>query len=503
MTGRMEFDVRFPEPEERRIPKRGSPVSIRLIVLADLCGHRDPGAASKRAPRVIRMAGFEQAMTQLTPRMPIALAPIGEQHEIIGFSKLVDFHPDRLLTDLSLFAAPRELRARLVDPETFAETVRQMGDELGAPPTPPPAAEPPPPEPAGEESRADMLNRLLGKRPAEPGDGAETASVQSMASDFIRSVVAPYIRPVADPRREEYVAAVDSAISQLMRALLEDRAFRSLEATWRSIYQLLSWIEASSDVSVELVDLPARDLEGDFGGAGSGIEVSRVYRALASGATNDAWTVIVADYALGDTEEGVLGLRGLGRLASRLGGHVLATAPPSLLGVTSIHRPEDAPLPVHDRSPEARDRWDTLRSSREASHIGLAMPGILLRLPYGARGAKVKSFDFEEIPDPEPSRFLWGNPAYAMAALLIRKALGMATVGEALEIGDLPAYTYPREGESRFLPCAETLLSEADAQAILEVGVNPVLGFSNRNSVAFLGFRTLSDPPAWISPPKA
>ena len=46
---------------------------------------------------------------------------------------------------------------------------------------------------------------------------------------------------------------------------------------------------------------------------------------------------------------------------------------------------------------------------------------MLGRLPYGAFTEPADGFDFEEdVEGPDSSRYLWGNPAYAMAANIVR-----------------------------------------------------------------------------------
>ena len=49
----------------------------------------------------------------------------GEPIEIT-FSELDDFHPDRLYRDLPLFQGLRELRSRLLKPDTFEAAAREL-----------------------------------------------------------------------------------------------------------------------------------------------------------------------------------------------------------------------------------------------------------------------------------------------------------------------------------------------------------------------------------------
>ena len=157
---------------------------------------------------------------------------------------------------------------------------------------------------------------------------------------------------------------------------------------------------------------------------------------------------------------------------------------------------------------EIGSRWRPKRSGAGdhcaavlgASWLGLALPRILLRNPYGKRTDPVEAFDFEEIADVhEHEAFLWGNPAFACAQLLgaaFEEQGWSLQPGERLEIDDLPAYTYQEDGESRLLPCAELCLTERAAEAILERGLMPLMSYKNRDAVRLARFQSLAFPPA-------
>ncbi len=43
------------------------------------------------------------------------------------------------------------------------------------------------------------------------------------------------------------------------------------------------------------------------------------------------------------------------------------------------------------------------------------------------------------------------------------------------DIGGLPAYSYEEDGEQKLMPCAELLLPERSAEAILGLGIMPIV----------------------------
>src|SRR5262249_50065627 len=112
------------------------------------------------------------------------------------------------------------------------------------------------------------------------------------------------------------------------------------------------------------------------------------------------WAVLVGGYTFAATSEDVTCLAGLARLAPEAGAPVSGAASPGLLGVDSL---ETAPDPDGWRlDRDAHTRWQTVRTSRDARWLGLALPRVLLRLPYGRAGEPLESFAFEELSPGVP-----------------------------------------------------------------------------------------------------
>jgi type VI secretion system protein ImpC len=135
-----------------------------------------------------------------------------------------------------------------------------------------------------------------------------------------------------------------------------------------------------------------------------------------------------------------------------------------------------------------------------ATWIGLALPRLLVRLPYGAATDPVESFAFEELAgDRRHEHYLWGNPAYALAFLTAQAFSEEGwemEVASRLVIEDLPSHVYRDEdGEAQQQACAEVWLSESVAEAILDRGVMPILSYRNRNAARLLRWQSVSMPP--------
>ena len=139
-----------------------------------------------------------------------------------------------------------------------------------------------------------------------------------------------------------------------------------------------------------------------------------------------------------------------------------------------------------------------------AGRIGLALPRLLGRLPYGKETEEIESFDFEELDSHTHENFLWINPTLACASLLAQSFTDSGwdmSSDDHTDIGDLPVFTYTQADETKMLPCAELLLPERSAEAILGLGIMPIVSFRNRDMARLLRFQSIAEPVAALTGP--
>jgi len=310
-----------------------------------------------------------------------------------------------------------------------------------------------------------------------------------------------------DPHQSAWVAAVDAAIGEQLRTILHQPAFQALEATWRSVHGLVTSFD--SDVArIDLLDVTRQELLLDLRAAAGDPKATGLYTLLIDHEVRmhdgQPWSLLIGDYGFGVTAEDIALLATLGTVAAHAGGPFLAAATPSVLGCESVAALADpiswAPLPSGDEQ-----NWQQLRTSAVAPWIGLAIPRILLRLPYGQRTDPIEQFVFEEMPGGrDPAAYLWGNPAFACARLIAEAFIENGWSdgpGDILELDDLPAHVYEDAGERVLQPDTETLLGERALQSILTRGLMPMLGHRQRNAVRLARFQSLADPPTELAGP--
>jgi type VI secretion system protein ImpC len=284
-----------------------------------------------------------------------------------------------------------------------------------------------------------------------------------------------------------------------MRAVLHHPDFQALEAAWRAVDFLVRRLETGTELQLFLLDVPRTEL------AAADEDDGPRARALRRLVVEDAsvtlggvpWAVIAGNYTFDGSPKEVASLSTMARLVREAGTAFIAAASPRLLGCESLaatpdphdwRRPDDAETPG----------WRRLRRSRDAEHVGLALPRFLLRLPYGKDSDPVDTFAFEELSEsPAHEDYLWGNPAIACAALLghaFSKQGWALRPGAVQELADLPLYVEERDGDRTVKPCAEALLTLRAAEIILERGLMPLLSFKERDMVRLARFQSIREP---------
>ncbi len=463
-----------------RVPDSDTP--FRIALLGDFTGRAsrglcDPTLSGRRFIAVDR-DNFDAVLERMAPSL-----------EGIQFVDIDDFHPDRLYERLPIFGKLRALRDRLEDPATFRQAAAEVQSWKPAAPAPQPG-----PDLSGL-SAGELFDRMLD----DLGPGPAVTRPQRGTDAFdhlLREIVAPYTEPKPDPRQAELVAQVDQTVSAQMSAILHHPEFQALEAAWRGLLFLVRRLETGQALKLYILDITKAELA---------VAAEKLYELIVEQSVGtpgaDPWALLAGLYTFDNSPEDLAPLRGAGKMARAAGAPFLAAASPRILGCESV---AESPDPRGWQPDAACDRlWQALRRTPEAAFIGLALPRFLLRLPYGAGADSTERFDFEEMPGrPDHEGFLWGNPALACVALL---GEGFSEDGWDLrpdacrDVRGLPAYLYKREGEPVLQPCAETLLTERAAEAIMEKGLMPLLTMKDTDRARLARFQSIAEPPTALA----
>ena len=479
----MPFDMSFSRPQGAR--RRDDTEPFRILVLGRLGGAVAVPLA-QRKPISVDIDNFDRVFERLAPRLDLTLdgTPLTLEPR-----SLEDFHPDRLFECLPPFVALRQLRAELKDPAQF----RRAAAALGAAPAEAAGAS----AGASEDTAAD-IERLLGRKPVASAAAAAPGGLDMAV--WLRDMIAPHVVPDIAQEQQALIAAVDAATAEQMGRVLHDPAFQALEALWRGVERLVRELELGETLQLFLLAASREELAEDILTHAGDLSQSALHGHLCGPQTQPPdgkrWSLLATDLSFGADFDELHLLAALGAMAGRAGAPLLAAARPSLLGCDAVDRLVDpkAWQPLDD---ETAAFWDALRQSPVAPWIGLALPRVLARQPYGKDSDPIATFAFEELAVREHEVYLWGSPALALA-LLAGQAFAESgwdmDLGAGLDLGDLPSHIYREDCEACQQPCAEVAMGESAGEAVLRQGLMPLLSYRSRNMVRVLRFQSIADP---------
>lgn len=480
---------------------------FKILLLGDWSGRESRFLTEEivlSGPRIIDRDNFDDVFRKLNVKLNLELSGNDRNFLKLHFTELDDFHPDRIFQQIPLFSDLRELRGRLLNPDSFDSAAREVRSWFAVEDN----EEVVDNESAEPQTEVDvietenLLDRILSQASGESSSAKPVQVVQSTELNrFISTIVKDHIIPTDENEQTRLLAAVDEATSELMRVILHHPLFQALESAWRGVYMLVRQIETDVDLKIYLLDISKDELSANLKSV-SNLSDSLLYQWLIRETIEtpggEPFAVISGNYTFGVNVEDVATLVRLAKLSNTANAPFISYIRPEMLGIDSLaETPDQTNWKLSDDSNE-RKLWLTLRALPEAKFLGLAIPRFLVRLPYGESTMPTETFSFEEFTGiAEHENYLWANPSFACTVLLAKsyRAYGWEMRnGLFLNLSDLPTHLYEEDGETKVKPCAEILFTESACEKLLEEGLMPLISFRNSDRIQLARFQSIASP---------
>jgi type VI secretion system protein ImpC len=316
---------------------------------------------------------------------------------------------------------------------------------------------------------------------------------------FLSEVLQGNITPSRDTEAMigSRIAQIDHLVSLQLNEVLHHAEFQRLEASWRGLHFLLKRVRKASHIEVRLLNASKKEVLVQFQRERERY-TSPLARKLLDEAfgTNGAtpFSLLVGAFEVGKSPEEVELLERLARLCVAAHLPFIAAASPALLGVESFTELSYTEMLLR-RAFESSEywKWNSFRSRVDSRYVGLVLPGLMMRLPYGRCSHPVEAFDYEERVDgSDHTKFLWGNAAWALAA---RLALDFERDGwcgaphepeDRGEIRDLPVFEFRTDdGDTASRGPAEIAIGEKLYLDLRSLGLIPLCQIAETGSASF------------------
>lgn len=343
---------------------------------------------------------------------------------------------------------------------------------------------------AREDSQKAWAKDLIGEFVAQVMDGAMVVSkdMESMINTRI--------------------SQLDKLISDQLNEVMHHEAFQKLEGSWRGLQYLVSKSETGERMKIRVMNVAKKDLLKDMEKA-SEFDQSALFKQIYEeefGTFGGAsYGALIGDYEFSSHPQDLALLEKVSQVAAAAHAPFIAAAAPQMFNMesfTELGGPRDM-AKIFQGADYAK--WRSFRDSEDSRYVALAMPHILMRLPYGKSNVPVEAFDFEEQVDgTDHGKYLWGNAAYALATRLTEAfakynwcAAIRGVEGGGLVEG-LPVHNFRTDDGDVALKCpTEIAITDRREKELADLGFIPLVHCKGTDYAAFFSTQTANKAKAY------
>jgi type VI secretion system protein ImpC len=328
----------------------------------------------------------------------------------------------------------------------------------------------------------------------------EKAHARDQIAELVNEVLAGTVTVSKDLAAsiDARVAELDMLLSDQVNAIMHHPEFQALEASWRGLKYMVSQSETSPMLKIRMLNASKKDLVKDFKTAPEFDQSSlfkKIYEEEYGTFGGAPYAALIGDYEFSRHPEDFYLLEELSHVAAAAHAPLISAAAPNLFGLESfcdIGKPRDLSK-IFDTVEYAK--WKSFRESEDARYVGLVLPHVLGRLPYGKDTVPVEQFNFEEAVDGAAhDKYLWTNAAYAFGARLTDAfaKYGWLAAIRGVEGGGLveglPTHTFKTDDGEVALKCpTEVAITDRTEKLLSDLGFLALVHCKNTDYAAFFG----------------
>jgi type VI secretion system protein ImpC len=301
------------------------------------------------------------------------------------------------------------------------------------------------------------------------------------------------------------IGQIDRVLSKQLNVILHHPEFQKLEASWRGLRYLMDQSETGTMLKIKVLNATKKELVRDFERApdwDQGALFKKIYEEEYGRFGGDPFSALIGDYEFSRHPEDMDLLKQISSVAATAHAPFLTAASPELMNLdsfTNIGAPRDM-AKIFDSTEFAK--WKSFRESEDSRYVGLCLPRILIRLPYGALTKTVDEFQYEEgVDGRNHSRYLWSNAAYALGARLTNAFArhGWTAAIRGVEGGGLvdglPTHNFRTDEGDIALKCpTEVAITDRREKELADLGFIPLVHCKGRDFAAFFSVQSAQKP---------
>lgn len=334
-------------------------------------------------------------------------------------------------------------------------------------------------------------------------DDASRQRGRDLLNTFAEELVKGHmtVSPDTEAMINARIAQIDNMVSLQLNEILHHPDFQKMEGSWRGLKYLLDKSETNDKLKIRVLNVSKKDLLRDLQRApefDQSAIFKKVYEEEYGVFGGEPFAALLGDYEFSKHPQDMELLEKMSNVAAAAHAPFLTAASPDLVGLesfTQLGQPRDLSK-VFDTTEYVK--WKSFRQSEDSRYVGLCLPHILMRLPYGKDTNPVEGFNYEESVDgTDHSKYLWGNAAYALATRLTNAfaiynwcAAIRGVEGGGIVEG-LPSHTFRTDEGDTALKCpTEIAITDRREKELADQGFIPLLHCKGTDYAAFFSVQS-------------
>jgi type VI secretion system protein ImpC len=340
----------------------------------------------------------------------------------------------------------------------------------------------------------------------------EKTKGKGWVKELVDQVLAGQIRVAKDTDEMlgSRIKELDELISVQLNEVMHAPEFQKLEGSWRGLQYLTTNTETSTMLKIKVFNISKKDILKDFTKQNDWEQAAifrKIYEEEYGTLGGQPYGCLIGDYEITRHPEDIQLLTNMANVGAAAHAPFLAAASPSLFNwesFTELGGPRDV-AKIFDN--DAYVAWKDFRKSDDSKYVGLCMPHILMRLPYGKETSPVEEFDYEEKVDGrDHKKYLWGNAAFALGAR-ITNAFAMHEWCAAIRgveggglVEGLPAHTFQTDDGDQTVKCpTEIAITDRREAELSKLGFIPLCYYKGTTNAVFMATQSANQATQYLN----
>lgn len=331
-------------------------------------------------------------------------------------------------------------------------------------------------------------------------DDYQKERAKDMIGEFVNQVMSGELTMSKnmDVAINSRIAEIDRLISAQMNEIMHHEDFQKLEGSWRGLHYLVKNSLTGPQLKIRVMSVTKKDLLKDFERAlefDQSAMFKKIYEDEYGMFGGAPFGALIGDFEFGNHPQDMALLENLSQVAAAAHAPFISAAAPGLFGWDTYSEMSEVRdiSKIFDRTEYMK--WRSFRESEDSRYVGLTLPHVLMREPYGAATKPTETFRFEEDVDgTDNKKYLWGNAAYAFGARLTEafSMHGWCVAIRGVEGGGLvqglPTHTFQTdEGEVAMKCPTEVAITDRREKEFADNGFIPLVHCKGTDYAAFFG----------------